>query len=489
MLMNAARPRGMGAVVGTFALLSLVPVIALGIVLGNVVSTGVEQQNLAAANRSAALLAQAGIQPLLAPSDLTSRLSDARLAELDFSLRGVAFGKVVARLKIWNRQNVVVYSDNRALVGREFPADEHLQVALAGETASEISDATAPENRSDNLTGKYLSVYVPIIFSGDPPIVAGAFELYLPWAPMAAQIEQESQRLYFLLALGLGLLYLSMIPVLLVAERWRRRLTTSLDSVDEERRRGEETARVSELKSSFLASMSHEMRTPLNAMLGFTQLLRTPGFGDLSERQDKYVQNIARAGRHLLALTNDVLDLSKIEAGKMDLEITGVELAEVVGEAEEILRPLSDARSQSLGVDDLDVWVKADRLRLTQVLVNLLSNAIKFTPEHGSIRVSARRSTAWVEVDVADSGRGIPVEEQTAIFESYTQGDRSRRDGTGLGLSLSRRLIELMGGELALVESSPAGSTFRVRIPASPAGSSAPKPARRNRARLAVLPS
>jgi two-component system, cell cycle sensor histidine kinase PleC len=485
----APRPRGTGAIIGIFALLSLVPVVALGIGLGNVVNSGVQQQNLDDANRNATVLAQAGIEPLLIPSDLTTGLSGARLDELDNSLRGIAFGKAVARLKVWNRQGVVVYSDNRALVGHAFPADEHLAIALAGSSASEISDASAPENRADNLSGKFLSVYVPIYFAGDSRSPAGAFELYLPWAPVAAQIEQESQHLYRLLAVGLCLLYLSMIPVLLVAERWRRRLTASLDSVEEEHRKGAETARVSELKSTFLASMSHEMRTPLNAMLGFTQLLRTPGFGDLTERQDKYVQNIARAGRHLLALTNDVLDLSKIEAGKMDLEIADLELAEVVAEAEEILRPLSDARSQSLVVDDFELAVKADRLRLTQVLVNLLSNAIKFTPEHGSIRVNAQRSKAEVEIYITDSGRGIPVDKQKTVFESYVQGDQSRTDGTGLGLPLSRHLVELMGGELALVVSTPAGSTFRIRLPATVLGTETRVPARRRRAHLAVLPS
>ena len=485
----ALRPGGTGAIIGIFALLSLVPVVALGIGLGDVVNSGVQQQNLDDVKRNSTVLTQAGIEPLLVPSDLTTGLSNARLDELDNSLRGVAFGKVVARLKIWNRQGVVVYSDNRALVGHAFPADEHLTIALAGASASEISDASAPENRADNLTGKFLSVYVPLYFATDPRTPAGAFELYLPWAPVAAQIDQESQHLYRLLAVGLCLLYISMIPVLLVAERWRRRLTASLDSVEAEQRKGEETARVSELKSTFLASMSHEMRTPLNAMLGFTQLLRTPGFGDLTERQDKYVQNIARAGRHLLALTNDVLDLSKIEAGKMDLQIADLDLAEVVGEAEEILRPLSDARSQSLVVDDFTHSVKADRLRLTQVLVNLLSNAIKFTPEHGFIRVSARRSKAEIEIYVTDSGRGIPVEKQKTVFENYVQGDSTRTDGTGLGLPLSRLLVELMGGELTLVISTPAGSTFRIRLPATATGTETGAPARRRRAHLAVLPS
>ena len=470
---GVARPRGSGAIVGIFALLSLVPVVALGIGLGNVVSSGVRAQNLADANRNAALLAQAAIEPLLVPADLTAGLSDARLAELDQSLRGVAFGKNVARLKIWNRQNVVVYSDNRALVGRTFPADEHLAMALAGATASEISSATSPENRADTLTGTFLSVYVPLYFDSNVSTPAGAFELYLPWAPVAAQIDQESQHLYLLLAIGLGFLYLSLLPVLLVAERWRRRLAKSIDAGEDERRRSEETARVSELKSSFLASMSHEMRTPLNAVLGYAQLLRAPGLVALDERQDKYVLNIARAGRLLLALTNDVLDLSKIEAGRMELDIAELDLASVVAEAVDMIRPLSEAKWLSLTVRGCDLTVKADPLRLTQVLMNLLSNAVKFTPAQGSIRVTAERTGTWIEIRVADSGTGIAPEEHAAVFETYTQAsDRSRHDGTGLGLPLSRRLIELMGGELDLVDSSHVGSTFRIRVPAG-----APRPA------------
>jgi two-component system, cell cycle sensor histidine kinase PleC len=474
---------------GIFALLSLVPVVALGIGLANVINSGVRQQNLDETDRNTIVLAQAGIQPLLTPADLTAGLSTARLDELDNSLRGVAFGKVIARLKIWNRDRVVVYSDNRNLVGHVFLAADDLTSALAGRTGSEISQANAAENKADNLHGTFLSVYVPIFFD-DPLKPAGVLELYLPWAPVAAQIQQESEHLYVLLAIGLGLLYLSMLPVFLVADRWRRRLTASLDSVQEERRRGEETARVSELKSTFLASMSHEMRTPLNAVLGFTQLLRTPGFGELTERQDKYVQNIARAGRHLLAVTNDVLDLSKIEAGRMDLEIAHVDLAEIVREAEEILRPLSDAKSQSLVADAFALGVNADPLRLTQVLVNLLSNAIKFTPADGAIRVSAQRIGAWVEIDITDSGRGITVEDQAAVFENYKQGGKVRSDGTGLGLPLSRRLIELMGGELVLVASTPAGSTFRIRLPASDEEPKrAPNSHVGRRTRLAVVPS
>jgi PAS domain S-box-containing protein len=225
----------------------------------------------------------------------------------------------------------------------------------------------------------------------------------------------------------------------------------------------------SEAKSRFVAAMSHELRTPLNSILGFAQLLSGSGTGDLNERQRRYIGHIETSGRHLLALINDVLDLSKVEAGQMEVELEPIELQPLLEEAINQLRSAAELKPLDLIVDaGPPIWIRADRRRFLQVMLNLLSNAVKFTEPGGLVRVSAVRSGRTAEVSVADTGIGIPESQQQRIFEEFTQVERpssERGEGTGLGLALSRRLLLLMRGSIR-VESEPgAGSTFTVTIP------------------------
>ena len=461
------RGHGKFGFVAAFAVLSLLPIVALGVGLGQVLNQDVRQHDLVDANRTAVLLAHSGVEPFLVSSDLSDGLTPERLAQLDYDLKGLAFGKEVARLKIWNPAGTVVYSDNHSLVARTFAIDDHLGDALRGTPGSEIGAGSAPENRADNLRGQFLSVYVPIYFEGQSK-PAGAFELYLPWEPVQAQIDRESWNLYLWLGAGLAALYALMLPIVVVADRWRRRLSTSLAETDAERGRAAEAARLSELKSIFLAGMSHELRTPLNAILGFAQLLGPAGSDRLTDKQAHYVGNIEKAGRHLLAVVGDVLDLSKIEAGRMDISIRAMALEPTVASVAEILQPMADAKCLSFAVEaEPGLWVAADELRLVQVLVNVVTNAIKFTPAEGSVTVSARATGDHVDLLVKDTGAGITELDRAAIFDEFVQGaaHERRSDGTGLGLPLSRRLVELMDGHLELLDSSPAGSTFRIRIP------------------------
>jgi signal transduction histidine kinase/ActR/RegA family two-component response regulator len=222
-------------------------------------------------------------------------------------------------------------------------------------------------------------------------------------------------------------------------------------------------------KSEFLASMSHELRTPLNAVLGFSEVLLERMFGDINERQEEYLRDIHNSGKHLLELLNEILDLSKVEAGQMELEFTSLDVPAALEYAASMLRERATAHSIDLRVElgDGVGAVEADDLRFKQVVLNLVSNAVKFTPDGGSVVIRAVELDTDLHVSVKDTGVGIPVEDRERIFESFQQGGRgaSREEGTGLGLTLSRRIVELLGGRLWLETEVGVGSTFGFSIP------------------------
>jgi signal transduction histidine kinase len=230
-------------------------------------------------------------------------------------------------------------------------------------------------------------------------------------------------------------------------------------------------------KSEFLANMSHELRTPLNAVIGFSEVLQDRLFGDLNDKQAEYVADIHASGRHLLELINDILDLSKIEAGRMDLQVTPFVFSDVAQNAVALSRERATREGIALGLDvDPDIGViEADARMVKQVLFNLLTNALKFTDRGGHIGVSAHADGDDVVVSVRDDGVGIAPEDQARIFEEFQQVGASRlQEGTGLGLAISRRFIELHGGSLR-VESAPGhGSTFTFTIPRTQSTASSP---------------
>jgi signal transduction histidine kinase len=237
---------------------------------------------------------------------------------------------------------------------------------------------------------------------------------------------------------------------------------------DELQRVYRELETASRHKSDFLATMSHELRTPLNAIIGFSEVLHEQMFGELNERQLAYVDDVLEAGRHLLSLINDVLDLAKIEAGKMELELSEVAIPDVLRSAVSMHseRASRGGIAFSLTTEPAEIGITADERRVRQIVFNLLSNAVKFTPAEGRVDISARIEDGQVEVAVADTGPGIAAEDLATIFEEFEQaGDGKQAEGTGLGLPLSRKLVELHGGRL-WAESEPGhGSTFHFTLP------------------------
>jgi signal transduction histidine kinase len=245
--------------------------------------------------------------------------------------------------------------------------------------------------------------------------------------------------------------------------------------------------------------MSHELRTPLNSILGFSELLTTARHGRLTEKQARYVQNIHTSGEHLLALINDLLDLSKVEAGKIEIRPETFVLSEALVGALTQIRPQADAKDLrlSLHAEEAPLTLNADPLRFKQIVFNLLSNALKFTPNGGTITVTARRGSRgegpgssdasplnpkpstlypgdFIEIAVSDTGIGITAEDLPKLFQPFTQLESpfvKRHQGTGLGLALTKYLVELHGGSIwAESAGEGLGSTFTVCLPLGPRG-------------------
>jgi signal transduction histidine kinase len=228
-------------------------------------------------------------------------------------------------------------------------------------------------------------------------------------------------------------------------------------------------AAASQHKSEFLANMSHELRTPMNAILGFSEVLSEHLAGELNAKQEEYLQDIHGAGQHLLALINDILDLSKVEAGRMELELTDFDLPSALGNAVALVRERAARRGITVetALNGRLGAMRGDERKVRQVVLNLLSNAIKFTPEGGRIDVAAVPGEGCIEVSVSDTGVGIAPEDQEKVFEEFRQvGTADKKaEGTGLGLALSRKFIELHGGRIRVTSEIGRGSTFTFTLP------------------------
>ncbi len=233
--------------------------------------------------------------------------------------------------------------------------------------------------------------------------------------------------------------------------------------------RNRELERANRLKSEFLASMSHELRTPLHTIIGFSELLGEELEGPLNEKQQRFVQHIHKDSLHLLDLINDILDLSKIESGRLTLRPEVFEFSTVLEESLASIRPQANAKSLQIELNiEAPLPLEADRLRIKQILMNLLSNAVKFTPESGQIRVSAQSRNLHAEISVRDTGIGIPKEEHESVFDKFYQVSATTkgvREGTGLGLAITKHLVQEHGGEIYLESEPGKGSTFTFTLP------------------------
>jgi len=282
------------------------------------------------------------------------------------------------------------------------------------------------------------------------------------------ELPDEPVLFILVIALGIFMLMLALLGPVVLRLRRLRTENERLEAIV--LTRTEELRELNRHKSEFLANMSHELRTPLNAIIGFSEVMIGGIAGPQSEKQKEFCRDIRDSGKHLLSLINDILDLSKVEAGRMELEMARFDLRHAMDNALTLVRGRAEAHSiqlETLISEDVDEF-EGDERKLKQILLNLLTNAIKFTPEGGSVTLMAQRAEGGYVFSVKDTGIGIAPEDQQKVFEEFRQVgvDSARKaEGTGLGLTLTKRLVELHGGRIS-VESFPGhGSTFTFNLP------------------------
>ncbi len=459
-------PNAVGSLV-RFGLLALVPVVALGAVLAHELNADVQQRYLDTARSSATLIAQVGIQPLLNAQQVSSGMSPTEIFLTDDKLQGASVSEEVQRIKVWNRDGMIVYSDNHSLIGKTFPIDDDLGKALAGESSASITNGQSAENAGDTLSGTLIQVYVPLVFSGTPS-PSGAFELYLPYEPVQAAIDRESHQLYLFLAAGLTVFYASMFPVVLLADRWRRRLL----------REAQETAlanlavleRLNRLKTEFLTRISHQFRTALVGIQGFTEVIRDSEHLDPVELR-AFATDIYKDAERLDRAFNEMLELDRIEAGRTTLKIARVDFNELVDLIVETTRKQSPEHKLTVNLDAETPSVSCDRDKVANVLSILLSNATKYSPRGSEVVVTSRARADEVEVTVKDQGPGMPADFDDGLFFGYQRSRTGAGNGprpgagTGVGLPIARQIVEMHGGRIWFESTAGHGAEFHFALP------------------------
>lgn len=291
-----------------FGVLAVLPVVALGFVLGRALNSDIQQRYLDSGQSSATLITRVGIQPLLTTEQMASGMTTVEVLQMDIRLQSAELGQDVRRIKVWNRAGTVIYSDNHALIGRQFAIDDDLHAALNGTPKASITDGHDEENSGDNLMGPLIQVYVPLVFPTSTG-ATGAFELYLPYAPVQAAIDRESHQLYVFLGVGLTLFYLSMFPLVLFAIRWQRRAeqaaTLNLATLE----------KLNRLKSEFLVKISHQFRTAMVGIEGFSEIMKDADQLDLVEVKS-FARDIHDDARRLDRAFEEMVELDQRESSR-----------------------------------------------------------------------------------------------------------------------------------------------------------------------------
>lgn len=441
----------------------------------------VETQLIDQASRSSVALARVIYNATQADSGNAlhgSRAGAVAIDEVDRIVRRTVKGTSVHKVKVYDPDGTTLYSTQASQIGAKRMDKLALASAMSGKTTSTLSYRDKFNSMEGEVFSRHLlSTYVPILDADGK--VSLIFEIYDELPSFTESLNDKSLQVFASICFLMIMVYGALLVVVKRGSTLIRRQQDALHAAHVQLVAAKDAAEeASRAKSAFLANMSHEIRTPMHGILGLTQLLVD---GPLAARQRAWAENILTSGRSLLKIINDLLDLSKIEAGRFDLDREDFDLVDVLREAESLMQPAAAQKGLELFLNlpaDGCTRVRGDAMRLQQVLTNLVGNAVKFT-QTGRVEVSLRRrEPGTYTISVADTGIGIDAAALQRVFEPFMQADSStsrRFGGTGLGLAIARRLVGMMGGELTVQSEVGLGATFsfttRFEPPAPVAGS------------------